>query len=45
MKYAVVYVSPTGNTKMLADVIKTEFAEEECVYFGPPVEDIPRTFS
>ena len=36
MKYAVVYSSRTGNTKMLAEVVKAELKEEDCVYFGTP---------
>ena len=36
MKYAIVYSSQTGNTKMLAEAIKTVLPEEECVYFGKP---------
>lgn len=33
-KYAVVYDSMTGNTKMLADEIKKYMGEEQCIYFG-----------
>ena len=36
MKYAIVYSSQTGNTKMLADTIRRELPEEDCVYFGRP---------
>ena len=36
MKYAVVYSSQTGNTKMLAEAIRDTLPEEECVYFGGP---------
>lgn len=41
MKYAVVYVSPTGNTEMLAETIRRELGMENCVYFGGPQEDVP----
>lgn len=41
MKYAVVYESPTGNTKMLADEIRDYLGEENCVYFGRPEDGIP----
>lgn len=44
MKYAVVYDSPTGNTKMLAEEIRSYMdgqngSTEECLYFGKPVPD------
>ena len=44
MKYAVVYDSPTGNTKILAEEIKScmdgqNGSTEECLYFGEPVPD------
>lgn len=44
MKYAVIYDSPTGNTKMLAEEIKRYMdgqsgSAEECMYFGEPVLD------
>ena len=44
MKYAVVYDSPTGNTKMLAEEIKRYIDGQngstgECLYFGEPVPD------
>lgn len=41
MKYAIVYDSPTGNTKMLAQEIRDYFGEEDCVYFGQPGDGIP----
>ena len=39
MKYAVVYDSPTGNTKILAEEIKSYMDGQkgstgECLYFG-----------
>lgn len=34
MKYSIVYSSKTGNTKALADHIKSALPNEECVYFG-----------
>ena len=34
MKYAVVYESATGNTKMLAEEIKKALGDSECIYFG-----------
>ena len=42
MKYAVVYESATGNTKMLADEIRNALGEENCVWFGTPDENMPR---
>ena len=44
MKYAVVSDSPTGNTKILAEEIKScmdghNGSTEECLYFGEPVPD------
>lgn len=44
MKYAVVYDSPTGNTKILAEEIKRYMDGQngsagECLYFGEPVPD------
>ena len=38
MKYAVIYSSETGNTARLAEVIRQELGEEECLYFGLPKE-------
>ena len=40
MKYAVVYESATGNTKMLADEIRDTLGEENCVCFGTPGENM-----
>lgn len=44
MKYAVVYDSPTGNTKILAEEIKScmdgqKGSTGECLYFGEPARD------
>lgn len=44
MKYAVVYDSPTGNTKILAEEIKSCMDRQngstgECLYFGEPARD------
>ena len=36
MKYAIVYSSKTGNTKMLADVIQQTLVEKDIIYFGQP---------
>ena len=36
MKYAIVYSSRTGNTRMLAETIRAALPENDCIYFGPP---------
>lgn len=36
MKYAIVYSSRTGNTKLLAEAIQAALPAEECIYFGEP---------
>ncbi|MGI5977076.1 MAG: flavodoxin family protein BilS [Candidatus Limivicinus sp.] len=36
MKYAIVYSSQTGNTKMLAEKVKNILPDGECIYFGSP---------
>ena len=36
MKYAIVYSSRTGNTKLLAETAKSLLPAENCVYFGVP---------
>ncbi|RHR11280.1 hypothetical protein DWX58_02200 [Pseudoflavonifractor sp. AF19-9AC] len=36
MKYAIVYSSKTGNTKLLAQAIGSALPPEDCLYFGPP---------
>lgn len=38
MKYSIVYSSKTGNTKALAEHIKSALPDEECIYFGEPSE-------
>ena len=35
MTYAIIYSSRTGNTKLLADGIRSVLPAETCVYFGP----------
>ena len=37
MKYAVIFSSLTGNTKLLADAIKKHFGDDDCSYFGTPI--------
>lgn len=34
-RYSILYSSPTGNTKMLAEAIHDTLPEEDCDYFGP----------
>lgn len=36
MKYAIVYSSRTGNTRLLADTLHTTLPAEDCIYFGTP---------
>ena len=36
MRYAVVFTSKTGNTRLLAEDIHKQLGEEECGYFGAP---------
>ena len=36
MSYSIVYSSQTGNTKQLADTLRSCLPQEECVYFGTP---------
>lgn len=36
MKYAIVYASKTGNTKLLVDEIQHDLQEYTCVYCGAP---------
>ena len=36
MKYAIVYSSRTGNTKLLAEAIKESIPDDLCVYYGEP---------
>lgn len=35
MTYAIIYSSKTGNTELLADVIRQTLPEENCVWYGP----------
>lgn len=39
MKYAVVYSSKTGNTRLLAEEIRKVLPAEECLYFGEPAPE------
>lgn len=39
MKYAIVYSSRTGNTKLLAETVRDALPVEDCVYFGTPDQD------
>lgn len=36
MKYAIVYSSRTGNTKLLAETIRDALPAQDCIYFGTP---------
>ena len=36
MKYAIVYSSRTGNTRLLAETIKKTLPAEDCLYYGEP---------
>ena len=36
MKYAIVYSSRTGNTKLLAETLHAVLDPKECIYFGAP---------
>ncbi len=38
MKVAIIYSSITGNTKLLAETIKSEI-KEEIAYFGKPINE------
>lgn len=38
MKYAVIYESATGNTKLLAEAVPRELGEESCICFAPASE-------
>lgn len=42
-KYAILFSSRTGNTKILADAIRAALPEEDCVFFGEAesVAEIP----
>ena len=48
MRYAVIYDSPSGNKKRMADEIKEYMDEqkgsqEECIFFGEPETDDRKT--
>ena len=34
MKYAIVYSSQTGNTRLLAETVRDTLPQEDCVYYG-----------
>ncbi len=36
MRYAIVFSSKTGNTKLLADTLHNCLPQEDCCYFGIP---------
>ena len=36
MRYAIVYSSKTGNTRQLAEVLRSCLPSDACLYFGPP---------
>lgn len=36
MKYAIVYNSKTGNTRLLAETLQKVLPQADCVYFGTP---------
>lgn len=36
MSYSIVYSSKTGNTALLAQILRKSLKEEDCLYFGPP---------
>lgn len=40
MKIAIIYKSITGNTKNIAEAIKSVIKKEELVYFGEPTDNI-----
>lgn len=39
MKYAIVYSSQTGNTRLLAETVRDTLPKEDCLYFGPPSQE------
>ena len=39
MKYAVVFASMTGNTRLLAERIKEVLPQEQLIYWGEPAEE------
>lgn len=36
MKYSIVYSSRTGNTKLLAEHLKSSLPDDSVIYFGKP---------
>lgn len=36
MTYSIVYSSSTGNTKSLAEALRSALPAQDCLYFGPP---------
>lgn len=38
MRYAIVYSSKTGNTRLLAEALRETLPREDCLYFGPPCD-------
>lgn len=36
MKYSIIFSSHTGNTRLLADTLKSTLPANDCVYFGKP---------
>ena len=41
MNIAIIYSSNTGNTQILAETIKKELKDENIVYFGKTIKEIP----
>lgn len=39
MKYAIIYSSNTGNTKLLAEAIHETLPSDSCIFFGKPDEN------
>ena len=39
MTYSIVYVSRTGNTRLIAEAIRDALPGKDCLYFGPPSPD------
>lgn len=39
MNYSIVYASKTGNTRILAEAVKKQLPEKDCIYCGEPNED------
>lgn len=43
MKYSIVYKSATGNTKILAQTIQSTWGMKDCMYFGEPTNNLPKS--